>query len=245
MYLFYGVCHAMPSLRERDDFTVKAPWGRPDRCCWHFIVKQMEEVGFKSTLQQQRSGAGVGNLDSKQETRSPISEGFEGLLCCFVPVPTCRRTSSPLSAGRVWLPSHTSCLALHGCTGSSWRRGTWSLPSHSVSVVLSFNCLDQIPHTFIFIHMCVFSIGHVDNSQTVHMRVLQTIYKRLIGCRLDCPRYGAHWENIGFQGKAWTCSLVDRRSVISPCYSCEPLRPVSVHFSKVNASYCSFLELFL
>lgn len=45
------------------------------------------------------------------------------------------------------------------------------------------------------------SIGHVDNSQTVHMRVLQTIYKRLIGSRLDCPRYGAHWENIGFQGK--------------------------------------------
>ncbi|XP_061674295.1 ELMO domain-containing protein 3 isoform X1 [Syngnathoides biaculeatus] len=41
---------------------------------------------------------------------------------------------------------------------------------------------------------------HVDNSQSVHMRVLQTIYKRLIGCRLDCPRYGTHWENIGFQG---------------------------------------------
>ncbi|XP_061842156.1 ELMO domain-containing protein 3 isoform X2 [Nerophis lumbriciformis] len=48
----------------------------------------------------------------------------------------------------------------------------------------------------------VFTIAqcHVDNSQTVHMRVLQTIYKRLIGCRLDCPRYGTHWENIGFQG---------------------------------------------
>uniref|UniRef100_A0A1A8S6N8 ELMO/CED-12 domain containing 3 n=1 Tax=Nothobranchius rachovii TaxID=451742 RepID=A0A1A8S6N8_9TELE len=48
----------------------------------------------------------------------------------------------------------------------------------------------------------VFAIAqcHVDNSQTVHMRVLQTIYKRLIRSRLDCPRYGAHWENIGFQG---------------------------------------------
>lgn len=48
----------------------------------------------------------------------------------------------------------------------------------------------------------VFAIAqcHVDNSQTVHMRVLQTIYKRLIGSRVDCPRYGAHWENIGFQG---------------------------------------------
>uniref|UniRef100_A0A096LU79 ELMO domain containing 3 n=1 Tax=Poecilia formosa TaxID=48698 RepID=A0A096LU79_POEFO len=43
-------------------------------------------------------------------------------------------------------------------------------------------------------------VGPVDNSQTVHMRVLQTIHKRLIGARLDCPRYGPHWENIGFQG---------------------------------------------
>lgn len=48
----------------------------------------------------------------------------------------------------------------------------------------------------------VFAIAQcsLDNSQTVHMRVLQTIYKRLIGSRLDCPRYGTHWENIGFQG---------------------------------------------
>ncbi|TNN86457.1 ELMO domain-containing protein 3 [Liparis tanakae] len=52
----------------------------------------------------------------------------------------------------------------------------------------------------------VFAIAqcHVDNSQAVHMRVLQTIYKRLIGSRLDCPRFGAHWENIGFQGKRHT-----------------------------------------
>uniref|UniRef100_A0A3P9IBB6 ELMO domain containing 3 n=1 Tax=Oryzias latipes TaxID=8090 RepID=A0A3P9IBB6_ORYLA len=48
----------------------------------------------------------------------------------------------------------------------------------------------------------VFAIAQcpVDNSQPVHMRVLQTIYKRLIGSRLDCPRLGPHWENIGFQG---------------------------------------------
>uniref|UniRef100_H3CEJ0 ELMO domain containing 3 n=1 Tax=Tetraodon nigroviridis TaxID=99883 RepID=H3CEJ0_TETNG len=48
----------------------------------------------------------------------------------------------------------------------------------------------------------VFAIAQcqVDNSQSVHLRVLQTIYKRLLGCRLDCPRYGPHWENIGFQG---------------------------------------------
>ena len=34
------------------------------------------------------------------------------------------------------------------------------------------------------------------------MRVLQTVYKRLTGSRLDCPRYGTHWETIGFQGEA-------------------------------------------
>ena len=56
---------------------------------------------------------------------------------------------------------------------------------------------------FLFAFLSVF-LGPVDNSQAVHMRVLQTIYKRLIGSRLDCPRYGAHWENIGFQGKTWT-----------------------------------------
>ncbi|KAG7247427.1 hypothetical protein CRUP_037727, partial [Coryphaenoides rupestris] len=48
----------------------------------------------------------------------------------------------------------------------------------------------------------VFAIAQcsLDNSQAVHMRVLQTIYKRLVGGRLDCARYGNHWENIGFQG---------------------------------------------
>lgn len=49
--------------------------------------------------------------------------------------------------------------------------------------------------------------GPVDNSQTVHMRVLQTIYKKLIGSKLDCPRYGVHWENIGFQGKTLSILL--------------------------------------
>ncbi|XP_010875003.1 ELMO domain-containing protein 3 [Esox lucius] len=48
----------------------------------------------------------------------------------------------------------------------------------------------------------VFAIAQccLDNSQTVHMRVLQTIYKKLTGSRLDCPRLGSHWESVGFQG---------------------------------------------
>ena len=39
-----------------------------------------------------------------------------------------------------------------------------------------------------------------DNSDEIHVRILQTIYKRLTGTRFDCPRFGSHWEQIGFQG---------------------------------------------
>lgn len=34
------------------------------------------------------------------------------------------------------------------------------------------------------------------------MRILQTIYKKLTCSRLGCPRYGTHWEELGFQGTA-------------------------------------------
>ncbi|XP_041955621.1 ELMO domain-containing protein 3 [Alosa sapidissima] len=48
----------------------------------------------------------------------------------------------------------------------------------------------------------VFAIAQcsLDNGQPVHMRVLQTIYRKLTGNRNDCPRFGPHWENVGFQG---------------------------------------------
>uniref|UniRef100_V9KUY9 ELMO domain-containing protein 3-like protein n=1 Tax=Callorhinchus milii TaxID=7868 RepID=V9KUY9_CALMI len=48
----------------------------------------------------------------------------------------------------------------------------------------------------------VFAIAQccLDNAQKVHMRVLQTIYKKLMGAKLDCARYGSHWEQLGFQG---------------------------------------------
>ncbi|XP_009474636.1 PREDICTED: LOW QUALITY PROTEIN: ELMO domain-containing protein 3 [Nipponia nippon] len=47
----------------------------------------------------------------------------------------------------------------------------------------------------------VFSLpGGLDNNERVHMRILQTIYKKLTHSRLGCPRYGVHWEELGFQG---------------------------------------------
>ncbi|XP_025904518.1 ELMO domain-containing protein 3 [Nothoprocta perdicaria] len=40
----------------------------------------------------------------------------------------------------------------------------------------------------------------LDDSERVHVRILQTIYRRLTRSPLGCPRYGAHWEELGFQG---------------------------------------------
>ena len=38
-----------------------------------------------------------------------------------------------------------------------------------------------------------------DDTNPLHFRTLQTIYRRLTGATVDCPRYGKHWEDIGFQ----------------------------------------------
>ncbi|XP_053944905.1 ELMO domain-containing protein 3 isoform X2 [Cuculus canorus] len=40
----------------------------------------------------------------------------------------------------------------------------------------------------------------LDDNEQVHMRILQTIYRKLTHSRLGCPRYGVHWEELGFQG---------------------------------------------
>ncbi|XP_054722615.1 ELMO domain-containing protein 3-like, partial [Uloborus diversus] len=50
-------------------------------------------------------------------------------------------------------------------------------------------------NVFFAIAMCPFN-----TSEEVHMRVLQTLYKALTYTDKDCPRYGPHWEEIGFQG---------------------------------------------
>ncbi|XP_070387264.1 ELMO domain-containing protein 3-like [Dermacentor albipictus] len=39
-----------------------------------------------------------------------------------------------------------------------------------------------------------------DNENTLHLEILQTIYRKLTNTVYDCPRYGSHWERIGFQG---------------------------------------------
>jgi len=39
-----------------------------------------------------------------------------------------------------------------------------------------------------------------DNDNVHHQRLLQTVYMRLTGASLGAPRFGSHWEEIGFQG---------------------------------------------
>lgn len=38
------------------------------------------------------------------------------------------------------------------------------------------------------------------NEIPQHLAMLRTLHRQLTGSALDCPRYGAHWEDIGFQG---------------------------------------------
>ena len=37
------------------------------------------------------------------------------------------------------------------------------------------------------------------NDDPVHLAMLHTIYRQLTCTTLNCPRYGSHWEQIGFQ----------------------------------------------
>eukprot|EP00088_Acartia_fossae_P057438 TRINITY_DN6701_c0_g1_i1.p1 TRINITY_DN6701_c0_g1~~TRINITY_DN6701_c0_g1_i1.p1 ORF type:complete len:310 (-),score=29.40 TRINITY_DN6701_c0_g1_i1:739-1623(-) len=39
-----------------------------------------------------------------------------------------------------------------------------------------------------------------NNEEPLHLCMLRTLYKQLTGALVDCPRYGHHWEDIGFQG---------------------------------------------
>lgn len=38
------------------------------------------------------------------------------------------------------------------------------------------------------------------NDQQIHLSLLRSLYRQLTGSNIDCPRYGHHWEDIGFQG---------------------------------------------
>jgi len=56
----------------------------------------------------------------------------------------------------------------------------------------------QFINLFIVCHW--FLKGPFQNDDEIHVRVLQTIYKILTGSKVDGPRFGSQWEQIGFQG---------------------------------------------
>lgn len=43
------------------------------------------------------------------------------------------------------------------------------------------------------------SAGSFNWSDSVHWRMMQTVYKRFTDSKLDCPQYGRHWQQVGFQ----------------------------------------------
>jgi len=40
----------------------------------------------------------------------------------------------------------------------------------------------------------------MDDNQEMHVRLLHTVYMKYTGSTLAMPRYGPHWDDIGFQG---------------------------------------------
>lgn len=51
-------------------------------------------------------------------------------------------------------------------------------------------------------------LGQFDNEEPIHLQILQTVYKVLTATKIDCPRYGTHWDVIGFQvGAAGVCGV--------------------------------------
>lgn len=74
--------------------------------------------------------------------------------------------------------------------------------------------------------------GALDDSERVHMRILQTIYRQLTRSRLGCPRYGAHWEELGFQGRAGSTPVPgDIPKSIQTCPGTCPFHPSSLRHS--------------
>jgi hypothetical protein len=48
-----------------------------------------------------------------------------------------------------------------------------------------------------------------DDGREIHARMLQAVNKKLLGISNDVPRYGNHWQDIGFQGSDPTTDLRD------------------------------------
>ena len=100
----------------------------------------------------------------------------------------------------------------------------------------------------------VYSIAEcqLDNHEPLHLHTLQTIYKRLSGNRVNCPRIGRHWVDIGFQSTDPTDDLrgVGFLGLMQLVYLLEdsrtfPLAREIYLYSKDEAHYTPFCVLSL
>ena len=96
------------------------------------------------------------------------------------------------------------------------RRGLGSLANLLFGPPTMKQSLHQERDLIFALALCMFR-----NEEPMHIQVLQTIYKKLTGTKLDCPRYGNHWELIGFQGQHATLSDSLRR-LMPTHFSCNP-----------------------
>lgn len=79
--------------------------------------------------------------------------------------------------------------------------------TYLVNIAFHFNppfvCFERItmfqPH-FLISGVFVIAATQCDYALPEHERIFQTIYKQVTGDKLQCPRIGAHWDVVGFQG---------------------------------------------
>ncbi|XP_062366497.1 ELMO domain-containing protein 3 isoform X4 [Cinclus cinclus] len=100
--------------------------------------------------------------------------------------------------------SFTEALQHFQSTELSGSRGRVRAPRHRGILAALLHCLCGPPRLQPQLREeqeLVLAMAHcaLDDSVQVHMRILQTIYQQLTRSRLGCPRYGAHWEELGFQ----------------------------------------------
>ncbi|RXG61844.1 ELMO domain-containing protein 3 [Armadillidium vulgare] len=82
----------------------------------------------------------------------------------------------------------------------------------------------------------------LDNNEPLHLQILLTVYKVLTGTRLDCPRYGNHWDHIGFQLKT-TIAFISRLYIVVQsfhirnfeyCFSSSSINSILMTFLGIN-----------
>ena len=73
-----------------------------------------------------------------------------------------------------------------------YRKPRWPWRSLGVKFLASISLVVKV-----LIHEI---LAPFEDGNATHFQILLTLFKQFTGDRLDCPRYGSHWEQVGFQG---------------------------------------------